>query len=147
MRKPTAQDIKELGLFKHYRIIRKWACKNNNLNDADLELLVYLESLDLFTKEDFKIGTYSYSWDNRRWNRLLKEGWIVVWRKRNRTTQKYHIYKVSQKCKQLTSRMYRIILGDEDMPTSRNNKIFNRSNYTEKVLSTSILNVNKDKKR
>jgi len=43
--------------------------------------------------------------------------------------------------------MYRIILGDEDMPTSRNNKIFNRSNYTEKVLSTSILNVNKDKKR
>jgi len=94
MRKPTAQDIKELGLFKHYRIIRKWACKNNNLNDADLELLVYLESLDLFTKEDFKIGTYSYSWDNRRWNRLLKEGWIVVWRKRNRISYLQSIPKV-----------------------------------------------------
>ncbi len=145
MRKLTSGDLRELNLFKHYRIIRKWACKTNNLNDADLELLIYLEALDMFTKQDFKIGTYSYSWDNRRWNRLLKEGWIVVWRKRNRTTQKYHIYKVSVKCKQLISRMYRIILGEEDIPTT--SKIFKRRNYTDKVLSTSILNTNKDKTR
>ncbi len=138
----TSQDLRELNLLKHYRIIRKWACKTNKLNDADLELLIYLDSLDLFTKQDFKTGTYSYSWDNRRWNRLLKEGWIIVWRKRNRTTQKYHIYKVSIKCKQLISRMYRIILGEEDMPTTKLN-----NNYMEKVLITSINNVNKDKTR
>jgi hypothetical protein len=101
----------------------------------------------MFTKQDFKIGTYAYSWDNRRWNRLLKEGWIVVWRQRNRTTQKYHIYKVSVKCKQLISRMYRIILGEEDIPTTRNNKVFDRKTYMDKVLSRSILNVNKDKTR
>jgi len=142
-----SSNIKELNLLKHYRIIRKWACKNNNLNDADLELLIYLESIDRFTKQDFKTGTYSYSWDNRRWNRLLKEGWIVVWRKRNRTTQKYHIYKVSIKCKQLTSRMYRIMLGEEDIPVTKSNKIFNRGNYTDKVLAASIINVNNDKKR
>ncbi len=147
MRKLTAGDLKELNIFKHYRIIRKWACKNNNLNDADLELLMYLDALDMFTKQDFKIGTYAYSWDNRRWNRLLKEGWIVVWRQRNRTTQKYHIYKVSVKCKQLISRMYRIILGEEDIPTTSANKVFDKKTYTEKVLSQSILNVNKDKTR
>ena len=140
----NSQDIKELKLLKHYRIIRKWACKSNNLNDADLELLIYLESIDLFTKNDFKKGTYSYSWDNRRWNRLLKQGWIKVWRERNRTTQKYHIYKVSTKCKQLISRMYRIMLGEEDMPT----KIFeNNSRYSFTVLKTAIRNVNKDKTR
>ena len=72
-----ASDIRELNLMKHYRIIRKWACKNNNLNDADLELLIYLDCIDFFTKKDFEMGVYSYSWDNRRWNRLLKEGWIV----------------------------------------------------------------------
>ena len=138
----TSSDLKELNLLKHYRIIRKWACKTNKLNDADLELLIYLDSLELFTKQDFKTGTYSYSWDNRRWNRLLKEWWIIVWRKRNRTTQKYHIYKVSIKCKQLISRMYRIILGEEDMPTTKLN-----NNYMEKVLTTSINNVNKDKTR
>ena len=143
-----ASDIKDLNLLKHYRIIRKWACKNNGLNDADLELLIYFDCMDFFTREDFKIGTYSYSWDNRRWNRLLKEGWIIVWRVHNRTTQKYNIYKVSFKCKQLISRMYRIMLGKEDIPTSlHRNKIMKGKTYVDKVMITSIDNVNKDKNR
>ncbi len=144
MRRIHSSDLKQLNLLKHYRIIRKWACKTCNIKEADLELLIYLEAIDLFTKDDFKKGTYSYSWDNRRWNRLLKQGWITVWRKRNRTTQKYNIYKVSTKCKQLISRMYRIMLGEEDMP----NKIFEKNDrYIYKVLNTSIKNVNKDKTR
>ena len=121
--KLTAGDIRDLNILKHYRIIRKWACKNNNLTDADLEVLIYLDCMDLFSKYDFEQGVYSYSWDNRRWSRLLKDGWIVVWRHRNRTTQKYNIYKVSFKCKQLIMRMYRIMLGQDDIPTSeRRNK-------------------------
>ena len=148
MRKLTSKDLKDLKLLKHYRIIRKWMCRTCNLKDADLELLIYLDAIDFFTKKDFKEGTYSYSWDNRRWNRLLKEGWIVVWRKRNRTTQKYHIYKVSFKCKQLISRMYRIMLGEEDIPISeQRNKVMKRETYMDKVLTMSILNTNKDKTR
>jgi hypothetical protein len=148
MKKLEARDIKDMNLLKHYRIIRRWACRNNGLNDADLELLIYFDCLDLFTKHDFEIGTYAYSWDNKRWNRLLKEGWIVVWRNRNRTTQKYNIYKVSFKCKQLISRMYRIMLGEEDIPTSeKRNSIMRGKTYTDKVLQTAINNVNRDKNR
>ena len=148
MKKLTARDLKDFNVIKHYRIIRKWSCKNNGLNDADLELLIYFDCMDFFTKHDFEIGTYSYSWDNRRWNRLLKEEWIVVWRHRNRTTQKYNIYKVSFKCKQLISRIYRIMLGEEDIPSSeRRNKIIKGISYTDKVLTQAIYNVNKDKQR
>ena len=57
MKKLTAVDIKNINLLKHYRIIRKWACKNNGLNDADLELLIYLDCVNLFSKHDFKMGT------------------------------------------------------------------------------------------
>jgi len=39
MKKLTARDVKDLNLLKHYRIIRKWACKNNGLNDADLRII------------------------------------------------------------------------------------------------------------
>ena len=147
MKKLEARDIKDMNLLKHYRIIRKWACKNNGLNDADLELLIHFDCMDYFTKNDFIECTYSYSWDNRRWNRLLKEDWIVVWRKRNRTTQKYHIYKVSFKCKQLISRMYRMMLGEEDIPVSRRNSIMSGKSYTDKVLKRAIEIVNKDKNR
>ena len=93
------------------------------------------------------MGVYSYSWDNRRWNRLLKQDWIKVWRYRNRTTQKYHIYKVSFKGKQLITRIYRIMLGEEDINTGRRNKIINGETYTDKVMTKAIYNLNKDKNR
>ncbi len=148
MKKLDARQIKDLSLLKQYRIISKWACKNNGLTDAELELLIYLDCIGLFTKHDFEIGTYSYSWNNRRWAKLKQDDWIVVWRHRNRTTQKYNIYKVSFKGQQLISRMYRIMLGEEDIPTSvRRNKIMKGDSYINKVLQTSINNVNKDKSR
>jgi hypothetical protein len=148
MKRLNARDLKEMNLLKHYRIIRKWASRNNDLNDADLELLIYLDCIDLFTIKDFKMGSYSYSWDNRRWNRLIQNEWIKVWRHHNRTTQKYNIYKVSFKGKTLIQRMYRIMLGEEDIPSSkRRNIIMRGETYTDKVLKTSIKNVNKDKKR
>ncbi len=146
MKKLEASDIKNLKLLQHYRIIRKWACKNNGLNDADLELLIYLDCIDLFSKKDFELGSYSYSWDNRRWNKLIQNNWIVVWRHRNRTTQKFNIYKVSFKGKQLIQRIYRIMLNEEDIPTStRRNKIMKGETYIDKVLQTSIKNVNKNR--
>ncbi len=148
MKRLTASDIKNINLLKHYRIIRKWASKNNGLTDADLELLIYFDCVDLFTIKDFKMGSYSYSWDNRRWNKLIQNNWIVVWRNRNRTTQKYNIYKVSFKGKTLIQRIYRMLLGEEDIPTSyRRNKIMKGETYMDKVLQTSIKNVNKDKNR
>ena len=77
MKRLSAGDLKNLNLLKHYRIIRKWACKNNGLTDADLELLIYLDCIDMFTINDFKIGTYSYSWDNRRWNKLIQNNLFI----------------------------------------------------------------------
>ena len=148
MRRLEAKDIKDIGLLKHYRVIRRWACRNNNLTDSDLELLIFFDCLDLFTKQDYMMGTYAYSWDSKRWNNLLKEGWITVWRERNRTTQKYNIYKVSFKSKQLINKMYRIMLGEEDIPTSeRRNTIMRGKTYSDTVLQKAIDNVNKDNRK
>ena len=146
--KLKASNIRELKLMKHYRIIRKWACKNNNLTDAELELLIYLDCIDLFTKKDFEAGTYTFSWNNRRWGKLIKNEWIKVWRHRNRTTQKYNIYTLSFKGKQLISRIYRIMLGYDDIPTSeRRNKLIAGNSYTDKVMTKAIYNINQDNQR
>lgn len=143
MKKITSSDLKELNIFKHYRILRKWLCKTNKIKEADFELLLYLDAIRYFSKQDFKDGVYSYSWDNRRWNRLLKDGWIVVWRNRNRTTQKYNIYKTSVKFKLLTSKMYRIILGEEDIIIDK----LKKDRYINKVISKAAEKINKDKTR
>ena len=126
--------LRNIGLFKYYRLIRKWACKTYNLTDAELELIIYLDCIDLFTKKDFEAGVYTYSWNNRRWNKLIQNDWIKVCRYRNRTTQKYNIYQISFKGKQLISRIYRIMLGLDDIPMSeRRNKIMKGKTYMDRV--------------
>ena len=142
-----SQDLREMNLFKYYRLVRKWACKTYNLKDADLELLIYLDCKKQFTRNDFIEGVYTYSWDKARWERLRREGWIDVWRKRNRTTMKTNIYSTSLKCKSLISRIYRILLADEDMPTSIRSKFYKNKTYTDKVYNKAIDDMIKDKER
>ena len=140
-------DIRELNLLKYYRLIRKWACKTYSLKDADLELLIYLDCKSRFTRNEFIEGSYTYSWDKDRWERLRREGWIEVWRQRNRTTMKYSVFKTSWKCSQVISRIYRILLGEEDMPTSDRSIFFNNKSYTDKVYNKAIDDMIKDKDR
>ena len=143
----TAQDLRELNLLKYYRLTRKWVCKTYGLNDADLELLIYLDCKGRFTRNEFIEGVYTYSWDKHRWERLKKEGWIEVWRHRNRTTIKYSIFKTSFKCSQVISRIYRILLGEEDPPFTERN-IFNKNkSYTDKVMIKALDDMIKDKDR
>ena len=140
-------DLQEMNLLKYYRLVRKWACKQNNLKDADLELLIFLHCTKRFTRKEFMDGTYIYSWDKKRWDRLRAEGWIDVWRHRNRTTIKYSIYKTSFRCNHLISRIYRILLGEEDIPTTIKNVFYNNKSYTDKVFNKAIDDMIKDKNR
>ena len=142
-----ASSIREMQLLKYYRLIRKWACKTYNLKDADLELLIYLDCKKRFTRNDFIDGQYTYSWDKDRWERLRRDGWIEVWRHRNRTTIKYSIFHTSVKCKQLIMRMYRIMLGEEDLPTSSKSIFYKNKTYTDKVYNKAIDDMIKDPER
>ena len=72
----SASDIRELKILKYYRLVRKWACKTYGLKDADLELLIYLACKKRFTRQEFIDGTYTYSWDKERRERLRSDGWI-----------------------------------------------------------------------
>ncbi len=57
MRRLSSIDLKELNLLKHYRIIRKWDCKTSELNEADLELLIYLDAIEHFTRSSLQTST------------------------------------------------------------------------------------------
>ena len=140
-------DLRELNLLKYYRLIRKWACKTYGLKDADLELLIYLDCKSRFTRNEFIEGVYTYSWDKNRWERLRREGWIDVFKERNRTTSKFAVYKTSFKCQNLIKRIYRIMLAQEDLPTSQRSVFYNNKSYTDKVYNKAIDDMINDKTR
>ena len=143
----TSKDLREMNLFKYYRLVIKLACKTYDIKDADLELLFYLDCKKHFTRNDFIEGVYTYSWDKARWERLRTGGWIDVWSQRNRTTKKFTVYTTSFKCKNLINRIYRILLAEEDLPTSSRSKFYKNKTYTDKVYNKAIDDMIKDKNR
>jgi hypothetical protein len=92
-------------------------------------------------------GEYIYSWDKHRWERLRREGWINVWRERNRRDAKYAVYTSSFKCKQMIARIYKILAGEEDLPTSERNIFYKNKSYTDKVFNKAIDDMIKDPDR
>lgn len=143
----TGLDLKEAGILKYYRLVRKWARRTYGMQEADIELLIYLDSLNYFTRKQFMDGEYIYSWDKHRWERLRSDGWIDVWRERNRRDAKYAVYKASFKCKQMIARIYKILAGEEDLPTSERNTFYKNKSYTDKVFNKAIDNMIKDPDR
>ena len=147
MKDLDSHRLHELKLLKYYRLIRRFMCKTYDLKDADLELLVYLHCKGHFRRKDFEDGCYTYTWDNNRWARLVAAGWIVPWRKRNHTDRLYTIYDVSYQAKFMIKRMYRIMLGEEDLPTTDRSKYYYDKSYTGKTTRKAIDLMNRDKDR
>ena len=143
----SPEDLRDLKILKYYRLTRRWACKQYGIKDADLELLIYLDCKGLFTREDFINGVYTYTWDKHRWERLRSEGWIDVWRERNRKESKYAIFKTSMKTKLMINRIYKILLGEEDIPVTESNVFYKNKSYSDKVMNKAIDDMIKDKER
>ena len=116
MRRLTSEDIRESKVFKYYRLVRKWASKTYEIPEPDLENLIYLYCEGRFDRKSFMKGEYLLTWNSKRFKTYEENGWICIWRKRNNYTQKYDIYKTTQKINNIINRMYRILLGDEDIP-------------------------------
>ena len=119
MRKLTGGDLKELGLLKHYRIIRRWATKTNGITDADLELLnllrLFRSSLGSAILKTAALHTLGTIEDGTG---CLKKAGLLNGEVITESDKSYSIYKISFKCKCLIQQMYRIMLGEEDIPTS-----------------------------
>ena len=137
----------KVDFLKNYRLVSRWATKNNNLNVADLELLFYLDPIQYFTIDDFKTGTLFYSWDKERFYRLQQDGWIDKTHFGRGRRGDHNKYKISQKGKLLINKIYRILVGQEDLPSSaKRNSIMKRKTYIDKVYSQAIKKFNKQKK-
>jgi arginyl-tRNA synthetase len=73
---------------------------------------------------------------------------VKIWRKANNGDKRYSLYKISHKANCLIQQMYRIMLGEEDIPMSvRRNKVMKKESYSDKLDARAMKLVNKDKTR
>jgi|TARA_R110000822_G_scaffold28198_7_gene83930 hypothetical protein len=134
-------DRKEPGYdyLKYWRVIRYWVKSKYGLSTPDLDMLLFLYSEQIFSKTQFKEYEELMSWDINRFDRLLRDNWIHVWRKRSGGQKT--LYELSYKGKRTIDTIYKKLNGEE---ISERNPLFLKSaSYMDKVYRNQIKELNK----
>ena len=129
----------DMSLVQYWGLVTRYFVKTTDLNRADLELLIYLNPIPLFTIHDFNNGTLLYTWDKTRFYRLKKDGWIDLIHDGKGRTGGHSKYVTSSKTKRLVKRIGRILDGREDLPET----ILKKERFTDKLYNTAIRKFNK----
>ena len=124
-RKNTTRKPPDNDFLKYWRVIRYWVKAKYDLGTPELEMLLFLYSEQIFNKSQFKEYEELMYWDVNRFNKLLKQEWIHVWRKRsgNETT----LYELTYKAKRVINTIYKKLNGEEISESPVSNPLFKNS--------------------
>jgi len=127
--------------MKYWRVIRYFILAKYKVSTSDLDVLMFLYSEMYFGKEQFNDYDELMSWDVNRFNRLVKEGWISVFRPKTKKSKT--LYEVSYKGKRMIGSMYRKLNGEEIPEHRTSNPLFNTNvSYQDKVYRNYIKEMN-----
>jgi len=132
----------QLDYLKYWRVIRQFVKIKYGLNQADLDMLLFLYSEKYFDRGKFEEFDSLLGWDKQRFEKLRQADWIVVFRKRMGARKA--IYQLSIKSNRMIQSIYRKLSGEEIPVSSANNKMFAKNvSYSDKVYRNMIIEMNK----
>ena len=123
---------KNQDYLKYWKVIRYYVQAKYGIRSADLDMLLFLYSEKYFGKQQFNDFDKLLSWDINRFNRLLSDGWISVFRKRQ--GNKKTLYELSYKGKRMISSVYKKLNGEEIPMSESANPMFAKNvSFSDKV--------------
>tara|TARA_R100000742_G_C4271256_1_gene90139 strand:+ start:819 stop:1253 length:435 start_codon:yes stop_codon:yes gene_type:complete len=127
--------------LKYWRVIRQYIKIKYGLTQSDLDVILFLNSEDYFSKDKFEEFDRILSWDENRFNKLLRDGWVEVFRKRKGKTK--GLYNLSYKAKRVITSVYKKLNGEE-LPTSpsQNPMFLKNVSYSDRRYREAIINMN-----
>ena len=136
-------SIQGSDYLKYWRVIRYFIKSKYGLTQADLDILLFLYSEKYFSKDRFDEFDELLSWDINRFDKLLRDNWIEVFRKGCKN--KRGIYQLSYKTVRIISGIYDKLEGKEIPTSSSFNPMFAKNvSYTDKVYRNFIIELNKE---
>lgn len=134
------------NFLKYWRIVRYWARRKYGLTDSELELLLYLYDIDLFSRKDFQKFEGVLEWDKKRLADFIEKGYIGVWRDHVGYSKQAKMYELTVKAKRICSSIYKKLTQEEHIPeTGRNNPIFRGQAYADIMYRKLIKKMNSER--
>lgn len=128
-------------------LVMRWAPKFYGISRGDMELLMYLDEIRYFYRDDFKKGTLIYGWDEKRFERLLKDDWIKSLADKheiNRRRGDRLKYTTSSKTQRMVTQVDKIMGGYKAIPEHKyHNPVMQSKSLSDKNLAKRIKIFNK----
>jgi hypothetical protein len=123
--------------------IRDFVKAKYGLTQADLDILLFLYSEKYFSKDKFAEFDELLSWDDDRFDRLLRDEWISKFRDYNPKTQQRALYEISYKGKRVIGSIYKKLNGEEIPVSQSTNPIFAKNvSYSDRKYREFIKEMN-----
>ena len=132
---------KKHDYLKYWRVVRYFVKAKYGLGTADLDMMLFLYSEKYFDKATFQEFNELLAWDKERFARLLRDGWIDVFRKRRGRYKT--LYQLSYKGQRLVYSVYEKLNGEEIPVSNSWNPMFLKNvSYSDKVYRNMIKEMN-----
>ena len=136
----------ESDYLKFYRPVRKYIKVKYGIKDAELDLLLFLKSERFFTYKDFHTYNKILPWDNNRFAKLVKDGWIEVYRdapKNWKPGRIKYVYRLTHKSKKMIEVLYNYLEGKNLPVTKSANPLLKvKGSFSERVHKNFIASLN-----
>ena len=135
--------------LKYWRVVRYYVKAKYKLSISNLEMLLFLYSEKYFGKRDFDEYAEIMSWDPKRFQGLVTQGWIVKFRDAKPPYKQKAVYQLSHRARSVISSIYEQLEGSREMSIDlRRNPVGAPDiRYMDKVYRNQIKKVNEEYKR
>lgn len=103
--------------MKYWKVIRNWAKQKYKITISDMDMLFFLYSEGLFTKDCFDEFMRTMLFDKDKFEKFRTRGFIIKWR-----NEGYHqkaMYELSYSAKRLVYSIYAKLNGEDEIPTNK----------------------------
>lgn len=127
--------------LKYWRVVKYYVKIKYGLTQAELEMLLFLKSEGYFSKDKFKEFDALISWNINRFDKLRRDGWVEVFRRRD--GKRKALYQLSMKSTRMIELVYKKLNGEELPMSDRHNPMFKKNvSYSSKVYRNFIKKMN-----
>lgn len=127
--------------LKYWKVVREYMRIKHELNQAEIDLMLFLYSERYFSKN--KVAEFSklLTWDRRRFDSLVERGWISTFRAKHPKSKP--MYELSMKGQRMVAEIYNILNGEEIPINPTYNPVFkSTASHGDKLLANAIMNMN-----
>jgi len=133
---PAPIEPIKYNYLKYWRLVKYWAQVEMRLMETDVYMLLYIYAERPFTMTYFKTYDSTFARQNSRFDRFLREGYIVKFRQNYKTYGT--LYTISFKGKKICDDIYKILEGKKHV------QVGGKQYYIKKVTNIALRRMKKD---